>query len=529
MKVRLSSIQLEVLKRHAGPFVFCFSIIMFLLLLQFLVLHLDKIVGKDIPFTVIIELISVNLAYMLVMAIPMSILVACLMAFGNFAENNEFAALKAAGISPVSVIRPVLFVAVLFSVFLTWFSNDVLPEANYRARALFMDIRMKKPGFDLKPNVFYEGIDGYSFLVRRIEAGGDSLYNVTLFQQPSSQRDQAVIKADSGVLKSDERSNALTLYLYDGSIMRDLPSNVAGKMRVEESDFSSYRIQFDIADLNFSRSDPTQHRRDDRTMSSQAMRATVDSLNRSIRREKDQFVKQTAHHYIMTIRDKLEESWRGETDQAVQTTDDLQITHHFINDGRVVEHLADQGHTGKPVAVSIDGYRITSSGDSFQTGKNSAVPDTVTTRFSTLNRLKNNQQQILITDNTVSTLRETSSAAVNLENNIRWRMERAAQYMVEVHKKISIPIGCIIFVMLGAPLGLLTRKGNIGFNAVISTILFTYYWMGIIQGEKLADRMIISPFMGMWFANITLLVVGIILLIKVQTEFHISDIIRKRS
>jgi lipopolysaccharide export system permease protein len=506
MKFRLSSIQLEVLKRHTGPFVFCFSIIMFLLLLQFLVLHLDKIVGKDIPFTVIIELISVNLAYMIVMAVPMSILVACLMTFGNFAETNELAALKAAGISPVSVIKPVLFVAMLFAIFLTWFSNDVLPEANYRARALFMDIRMKKPGFDLKQNVFYEGIDGYSFLVRQVEAGGDSLFNITLFQQPSSERDQAVIKAKSGYLKSDERYNALTLYLFEGSILRDIPSNVTGKTRVEETDFSTYRIQFDVADLNFSRSDPAQHRRDDRTMSSQAMRATVDSLYREIDRENIQYMNRSPVTMIRAIfekdRDKLIPSGYSDTTSLLPHTGTR-------------EHVLPES-----TAAGNDRWVVARSDSIVAAHEN-------LTRFETLRRLPDKTRMIFIADNSISTVRETSSAAVNLGNSVQWRMERAAQYMVEVHKKISIPVGCIIFVLLGAPLGMLTKKGNIGFNAVISTILFTYYWMGIIQGEKLADRMIISPFTGMWFANITLLVVGLLLIAKLVTEFHFSDLGRK--
>jgi len=505
MKFRLSSIQLEILKRHAGPFVFCFSIIMFLLLLQFLVLHLDKIVGKDIPFTVIIELISVNLAYMVVMAVPMSILVACLMTFGNFAETNELAALKAAGISPLSVIKPVLFVAMLFSIFLTWFSNDVLPEANYRARALFMDIRMKKPGFDLKQNVFYEGIDGYSFLVRQIEAGGDSLFNITLFQQPTSERDQAVIKAKSGYLKSDERYNALTLYLFDGSVLRDIPSNVTGKTRVEETDFSTYRIQFDVADLNFSRSDPTQHRRDDRTMSSQAMRATVDSLHREIDREIKQFINRSPVSMIRGINEKIypgrqaESELRDTLTVAAITQENNAPSHDLAhNDGIISAHSVSYNPSHEKI-----------------------------TRFETLRHMPDRTRMTFVADNSLSTLRETSSSAVNLGNSVRWRMERAAQYMVEVHKKLSIPVGCIIFVLLGAPLGMLTKKGNIGFNAVISTILFTYYWMGIIQGEKLADRMIISPFTGMWFANITLLIVGIILTVKLITEFHFSDLRRK--
>lgn len=151
--------------------------------MQFLILHVDKLIGKDIPMNVIIELIATNLAYMVVLDAPMAVLVATLMAFGKFSELNELTALRASGINPIQIILPVLVAAFVLGFGLIWFSNNVLPEANSKARSLFMDIRVKKPGFDLKPNVFYNGIEGYTFLVREIDNETDSLYNVTLFQE----------------------------------------------------------------------------------------------------------------------------------------------------------------------------------------------------------------------------------------------------------------------------------------------------------------------------------------------------------
>ncbi len=155
---------------------------MFLLLMQFLILNIDKLIGKDIPLLIIIELVATNLAYMVVLAAPMAVLIATLMAFGKFSELNELTALRASGINPIKIIQPVLIAAFILGLTLIWFSNNVLPEANSKARSLFLDIRLKKPGFDLKPNVFYDGIEGYTFLVREIDNDTDSLYNVTLFQ-----------------------------------------------------------------------------------------------------------------------------------------------------------------------------------------------------------------------------------------------------------------------------------------------------------------------------------------------------------
>lgn len=113
--------------------------------MQFLILHVDKLIGKDIPMNVIIELIATNLAYMVVLDAPMAVLVATLMAFGKFSELNELTALRASGINPIQIILPVLVAAFVLGFGLIWFSNNVLPEANSKARSLFMDIRVKNP------------------------------------------------------------------------------------------------------------------------------------------------------------------------------------------------------------------------------------------------------------------------------------------------------------------------------------------------------------------------------------------------
>ncbi|MBN2732543.1 MAG: LptF/LptG family permease, partial [Balneolaceae bacterium] len=118
MRLKPNKLQLDILKRHIGPFAFCFLTVMFLLLMQFLILYIDRLIGKGLPLLIIIELILTNLAYMVVLAAPMAVLVASLMAFGKFTELNELTALRAAGINPIHTINPVLVAATILSVFL---------------------------------------------------------------------------------------------------------------------------------------------------------------------------------------------------------------------------------------------------------------------------------------------------------------------------------------------------------------------------------------------------------------------------
>lgn len=520
----IRKLQREILKRHIGPFLFCFLIVMFLLLMQFLVLHIDKLIGRGLPTSIILELIATNLAFMVVLAMPMSVLVACLMAFGKFSELNEFTAARAAGINPLSIIYPILMSAGLLAAYLIYFSNEVLPDANFKARSLFLDIRTQRPGFDLQENVFYDGIDGYNFLVRRIPAGTDSLFDVILFRTGNDEVDAAVIRAHSGFLKSVPDTDFLSLFLFDGSISRDLSTGPDGKRRHERTFFSTYRVNFDMGDLTFSRSDPNSRRRDDRTMSSQMMLAIIDSLNTNTRNDFELYRNDQSVTRLMRLH-------RG----------------HLNPDGWTPDRVRDRDRDRIPATESEVFHQINSSiaearfelASYISFTEESILPEAeraplsdtaavrtniVETPFVALNQLSDMNHQLDTANAVVVSMRGSAARLSSHANNRAWRAERIAQYMVEVHKKVAIPVGCIIFVLVGAPLGILTRKGNLGFNALIASVVFTYYWITIIQGEKLADRLVISPFTGMWFGNLTLLTLGIYLMAKVMYEFRISDL-----
>lgn len=474
MKIHLNKIQLDLLRRHLGPFLFCFTTLMFLLLMQFLILHIDKLIGKDIPMGIVIELIVTNLAYMVVLAAPMAVLVATLMAFGKFSELNEMTALRASGVNPFSIIRPVLISSIVLCVFLAWFSNSVLPEANHKARSLFIDIRLKKPGFDLKPNIFYNGIEGYTFLVKNIDGATDSLYDVTLFQKRSEIRDRAYIKAEKGLLES-RGDQALRLHLINGSMVQFTTNREGIRNRMQRKAFSRHVMNLDLADLSFLRSDPNDRNRSDRTMSAEAMLFVVDSLKSEINRHKNL----ASNNATMVIR---------------------------------------------------DGYR----NDDSRFYPNKMVPDTIVqkgrleSKYVYLNEFEDLENQRLLINETIKQFERYRSSMESVLANIEWRNKRIARYMVEVHKKLSVPFACVVFILFGAPVGIMTRRGNFGFAALISTIVLTFYWISLIQGEKLADRLIISPFWGMWTFNIVLSLIGFTLILHLTTNLHITKLFRRR-
>lgn len=459
MTLKSNPVLRDLLKKHIGPFLFCFFSIMFILLMQFLILHVDKLIGKGLPFGIIIELILTNLAYMVVMAMPMAVLVATLIAFGRFSEWNEWTALRAAGVHPWRLITPLMIITILMSAALMLFSNLVLPVSNQKARSLFIDIRMKKPGFDLKEGAFYDGINGYTFLVKQIDSETDTLYDITLYQKESFDRYQAVIRAEKGTLTS-EPGDLLTLMLYKGSIARFLPDQSEMTARTEKSDFDQYRITFDLSELAFSRSNPDQRSQNDRTMSSTVMIAVTDSLQAQKRTEIENFFKRS---------------------DAIITS------------------------PAPRVWTSFSGIRTSGSELAPYESRWNRLLDfeNPIVQNQALNRISSNLEQYRMDlENTLTSVEQKDS--------------RAASYLVEIHKKFSIPFACVLFALIGAPIGLLTRKGNIGLAAVISSGMLTLYFVGVIQGEKLADRLFISPFWGMWGINFIYLSVAVFLLWKVR-------------
>lgn len=469
----MNKIQLSVLKRHIGPFIFCFVTIMFLLLMQFLILYVDQMISKDLPIGVIVELVLTNLAYMVVLAAPMAVLVASLMAFGKFTELNELRALKAAGVNPVHTITPVLGVAALLSVFLIWFSNDILPDANQRARTLFLDIRQKKPGFELEENEFYDGIDNYTILVQNIRS--DSLFDVVLFREATTSTPRAVIKAERGQLAGGNQM--VTFYLYNGTITRFKTKRNGGmpQQTVKKIEFQKHRISFDLSEMAFTRSDPDDYSRSDRTMNIQSMLAVVDSLRSDIKIEKEELFTKNA----------------------------------YIND---IEHISEVEKRENTRALTY------ASADT-------SVKDTLSeSNFVVLNSISSSLLRNEVYRNALSELRGYRSNYTSVQVNVNWRSSRIDEYWVEIYKKFSIPLACIIFVLLGAPIGMYVKKGNLGVPALIGAGFLTFYWISLIQGEKLADRQYISPFTGMWFSDILLTAVGIYLVIRVSTSFKISNL-----
>ena len=427
----------HILLRHLTPFLFSVCVLVFIFLLQFIMQKMDQLAGKGLSAGIIAELIVMNLAWMLVLAVPMAVLVATLMAFGNLSSGNEITAMRASGVGLYRMITPVFLTSIVICYLLILFNNHVLPDANHRAKILLTDIYRKKPTFSLVPGLFSDPreIQGYSILVRKTFENTNDLEGVTIFDYTNSAFLNTVT-AERGTVSFSPGFQKLIMDLYDGEIHELSTENYNRYRKIR---FEKHRIAMNAEGFDFQRSQESAFSRGDRELSAQAMTAIVDSL------------------------------------RALQDTSRAHIEHTMRQDMQSLFYPSRL--PARPGDIQLD------------------PRSTAGLRLSSLSALLEGEQA-----------------------RIEYFGRRIHEYSVEIHKKYSIPFACIVFVLIGAPLGIMARRGTFGTAASLSLGFFLLYWACLIGGEKLADRGLIDPWFGMWMANILLGILGIYLTARSARE-----------
>jgi lipopolysaccharide export system permease protein len=422
-----------VLKEHVAPFVFGFSVIMFLLVVDLILQKMDLMLGKGIAPGVVLELFLLNTAWMIALAVPMAVLVATLMAFGRLSADGEISAMQALGIGAFRVILPVLLAGITLTLGLVIFNDRVLPEFNYRARLLMGDIQRKRPAVALedRSGVFIQDFANYRILIGDIDRRTSILRDVLIYKyEPGGY--PVSIAAETGRIRIDAESDEALVTLENGEWHRvdKTDPDVYIKAR-----FKKKNLRLGEAGRQLIRT--MSHYRTDREMGLDVM---MDRVN-AYQREAAALQAQSADSAGAALRRLLFEpdterrSFRMFADLAMQFRTDTEIRHH--------------------------------------------------------------------------------------------KLRQADRYRVEIHKKLSIPVACIVFILIGAPLGIRVRGSSPAVGAGISIGFFLLWWLCLVSGETLADRGYVPPWVAMWSPNFIVLSCGSWLVFGTLLEWHFG--LRRRS
>lgn len=436
----MSTLTRYLLRQHVAPFVFALIALTAIMLLQQVAKRLGDFIGKGLPWAVVAEFFVLALPFIVAMTLPMAVLVAVLYMWSRLAESNEYTAFLASGLSPLRLARPTLLAALGVSLVAFAFTDQVLPRSNHRLRTLMVDIQRVKPNFVLQEQVVNEVVDGRFFLrAARISAASDRLRDVTIYDLQSADR-RRVIHADSGWLAYSRDLEDLYLTLYDGAVME------------------------------FSKPDPAQF---SRTFFGQEV-IRVAGVGSSLERTTEDSYRTDRELSVCEMDERIAQAERN----AMQAQADLELA--VRNRLRTAADLPLLEGDSIPRRRPLLYCRVMAQVSRWLLP--AAEAQTPTPRLNGVAR--------------------TAGDLTSLQRRIEAARRDAASYTVELHKKFAIASACLVFALLGVPLALRFPRGGVGLVIGASLAVFTTYYVGLIAGEDLGDRLIVDPALIMWVPNI---------------------------
>lgn len=468
----MKKIDLFVLRSFLGPLVLTFFIVLIILILQFLWMYVDELAGKGLEFKILAELIYNFSLTFVPMALPLAILLASLMTFGNMGEFSELTALKASGIPLMRIMRPLIFVLAAVSIISFFFSNNVLPYATDNARTLLWDIRRKKPDINIQTGTFYNGIPDYSIKVSGKDPVTNRLEDLIIYDHTNGRGNISVTTADSGYMKTTSDGSALVMTLYNGNTFVELEEKRTGQnFRTYPSRKDYFEVQTVIIPLSgfdLERSEDGIFKTRAETQNISQLTFFIDSLNKEYTEKvENQFMDFTESRLM------IQKHSYGKRKRNIQV--DSTITHGNFDPRKVLDTI--------PLIA-----------------KRSALAMSI------------------------ENLKDATSYLTLKTESLYYDIRTIRKYEVEWNKKLTMSFACLVFFFIGAPLGAIIRKGGLGTPAVISIFFFVIYYVISISAQKLVEENLVSTFAGMWAASYILLPVGVFLTYKATTDSVVFNI-----
>ncbi len=459
-------------KSFLGTFVLTFFIVVFIWVMQFLWLYVDDLVGKGLEIKIIAELLFYTSITAFPMSLPLALLLALLMSFGNLGEHYELVAMKASGISMWRVMQPLLHFSLIISILAFFISNSLIPIATLKWRTLLTDVQRQKLAFNIKEGVFYKDINNYVIYVEKKGKDGSRIYGVKIYDHSDRMGNTKIISADSGMMTMSPNQRNIIFTLYNGYNYTDLtPDNYKEKRPFERMSFKQEQIKFSLASFDMTRSDEEMYKSYQQMMNIRQLSTSLDSLQR--RYESKQ----------MAFTQGFERRW----------------THYnSLHTGIPPEGIA------KPVPDSL------------------VVDTCVPLSWPLLDRYEGEMRSNILNMATASAQTAKENIAFN-KMDLKSQNENINKHKKEWHKKFTLSIACLIFFFIGAPLGSIIRKGGLGLPVVISVVFFIIYHLISTIAERMAVFGDLNMFLGVWLSSLVLLPMGLFFTFEATTDAALFD------
>jgi lipopolysaccharide export system permease protein len=452
-----------ILKSFIGPFIAILLVVVFILVMQFLWLYIDELVGKGLSLKVILEFLGWGSVTMLPLSLPLATLLASMMTLGTLGQNNELLAIKAAGVSLQRVLMPLGAACLVVSIGAFFISNDLMPVAFNKIYTLRDDIGKTKEEIKIPTGTFYNGIEGYILRVNERNDETGVMHGVMVYNHTGNKGNTSLTIADSAMMKMSKDKSYLTFTLYDGANYEETNTKNYRDttLQLQKIDFSCQELYIPLENYAFEKSDSARFDDEVKSMNLKQLYHGQDSIG------------------------NLNASAMADNVKAMMGSRNLRFNKQL--DSAVVARR-----------------------QSFFTMEDGKGWKDLDVEINALTKAKGNAEEIQMTLGAYS--RERFHYTFTLR-----RID------IEILKKFALSVACLIFFFIGAPLGALIRKGGLGTPAIISVLFFVAYWVIDISGTKLARDGAVGPFHGVFISSYILFPTGLYLTWKAVNDSSVFN------
>ena len=469
--LRIKRLYTFIIQTFIPVFMMTFIICLFIVLMQFIWRYVEDFVGKGLDNAVLAELFLYAALTLIPMALPLSLLLASLMAFGSLGERLELLAIKASGVSLLKTMQPLIILVACISIGAFFFQNEAMPRIQVKFRSLMISIKQKSPELDIPEGSFYSGIDNYSLYVKKKDPKTKMLKEVMIYDTSEGFDNMSVFVCDSAMMRITEDKKYLLLNLYTGQRFAnfrqtDLASNTSRNnqfTRYSRENFVEKEIVIPF-DSGFDRMDESNLEGTQISKNIAKLSHSIDSLNNRLDSINIQDRKVLGKHTYLTYRNN-ESYQKNKDNQAVQSR------------GKELNKIDFDSLVNSFTLDEASQYMSIAANDAENSGFNmvEVVPKT------------------------------------NMQRSVRL-------HQIEWHRKFVLSFACLIFFFIGAPLGAIIRKGGLGMPVVVSVILFIVYYIIDNVGYKLARDGVWIVWQGMWLSSMVLFPLGVFLTYKAMND-----------
>ena len=530
----MKKIDLLLVKSFIPPFIATFCIALFVLIMQFLWVYIDDIIGKGAGFWMIMELISYLSMSLIPTALPIAVLISSVMVMGNLAEFYELASIKSAGVSLLRVMKPLMFLVAGISVFSYFCSNNLIPIANLQFKSRLYDIRKQKPTMSLETGVFNEDFQNIIIHIGKKGSNNRDIEDVLIYDHQNNNRNPMQILAEKGEMYTTKDHRYFIMNLYDGNQYQETAQMSRGSNQnypFIRTSFKEWTKIFDLSEFEINRTDADLFGSHHTMLATSQLLTAIDSLNLKTESAYERFGKGTSRYFWI---------FRQEADTTA------------IDENILIDEESKIDSTKlKPVRIKNDSTNITSPAKKDTLSVKKAIPLNKkinvkeTDSFKRHAKATKKTHKIAPTQKIEKPLSEYSSIlelfpywttkrnlytkaqsyarnvqglAMSASRDYAKFKESKVKHIYELHIKFSMAAVCFIFLFIGAPMGAIVRKGGFGYPILISIVFFMIFIILTIFCKKLAETYVVPAALAPWIPCAILFPIGLILTYRAMND-----------